>query len=819
MKDRRNLHYLVLIMPILYAILAYGMAKLVQNNGMYPSGMDTFCHIYKGDAIYAAVSKGDFFPIYDPLWYNGVELLRFWEPLPVYLMAFCRFLGGSSMNGYLVFVGFVFWTGAISWLYSGWKLERPWFGVFLGLLWFFMPNNLVTLFHEGNLPRSLCIALLPFLFCWTYEYLSCNRWTALPKLSVCFAVVLLCSSDYAGMILIGFIFYFIVDAVIRRQWKPQLQTAAALFFGCMLAGVWLIPSLFKGADTAGITGLLEKFFQNMFLSIDPAARFRRGCGDAYFGLAAFLLAVFGIFLSKKKSMPGFWAGILILGCSSNTLYLFLAKLPFRGILQMLSYFSIALCMVLFSFLIWDTLKKGWIILFAGLLILDALPSLPLFWGNQSGHAPEGRMAYYSDRTLVGMAKEMTKQRMALIDESGLGAMSNYLITSYGEPVPAMYGSAHNTSAALANIMQIDRSLEEGNYLYLFDRCLEMGNDTVIVHTDIVNSTKKNPILKMDHAAQRVGYHLADATDSYRLYHLDVDGNWGTVTRYKAIGIGSAASGISRQFPVVEETEVTNLNEFTFEELKDYDLIYLAGFSYSDKSAAEELVIKLSNSGVRIVIGADGIPEDRGSKNQSFLGVVCNPISFSQGYPNLQTIDGVLDPDLFPNGYREWNTVYVDGLDDVWGMVADLNWNLPFYGTVKNENIVIIGLNLPYYLSLTQDEGVEALLSHAMKLRSDELPEREIVPCEIQYSSNMITIDVDRDDVNTSLAYHDSFVSRQEIYVKNHLTFVKAGETVIMLTYPYLWAGILASIMAAIFIFAYWLHMRSGQQKSEKEAVG
>ncbi len=817
MKDRKKLHDLVFIMPVLYAILAYGMAKLVQNNGMYPSGMDALCHIYKGDALYDAVCQGDFFPIYDPLWYNGVELLRFWEPLPVYLMAFCRFLGGSSMNGYLVFVGLIFWIGAISWFYGGWKLERPWFGVFLGVLWFFMPNNLVTLFHEGNLPRSLCIALLPFLLCWTYQYLQCRHRGDLPKLSVCFAVVCLCSSDFAGMILIGFTFYFIVDALIRHQWKPQLQIAAALFIGCILAGAWLIPSLFKGANAAVTSGLLDSFFQNLFLSIYPAARFRNGLENAYFGLAGFLLAVFGIFLSKKKSMPGFWAGILILGCSSNILYHFLAKLPFSGILKMLSYFSIASCMVLFSFLIWDTLKRGWVLIFAALLILDALPSLPLFWGNQSGHLPKDRMAYYSDSTLVGKAKELTMQRLALIDESGLGAMSNYLITGYEETVPAMHGCAQNTSAEFANIMQVDRSLEEGNYLYLFDRCLELGNDTVIIDTDIVSSMEKSPVLKMDHAAQRVGYDLVDATDRYRLYHLDAKGNWGTVTRYKAIGIGSLAPAISRQFPVVEETVVTNLNEFTFEELKDYDLIYLAGFSYSDKSAAEELVTKLSESGVRIVIGADGIPEDRGSKNQSFLGVVCNPVSFSQGYPNLQTIDGVLDPHLFPSGYREWNTVYVDGLDDVWGTVEDLDWDLPFYGTVRNKNIVIIGLNLPYYLSLTHDEGVEALLSHAMNLRIDELPEREIVPYEIQYFADKIIIDVDRDNVNTGLAYHDSFVSRQEIYAKNHLTFVKAGKTEILLTYPFLWAGISASVMAVIFILAYALQLRTQRQNSEKEA--
>jgi len=817
LKDRRKMYNLVLIMPILYAIAAYGVAKLVQNSGIYPSGMDTLCHIYKGDMLYRSICKGDFFPLFDPLWYNGVEFMRYWEPLPVYLMAFCQFLGGgSSMNGYLIFAAFIFFAGAVSWLYVGIKLKRPWFGAFLGILWFFIPNNLSVLFHEGNLPRSVCIVILPLLIYWVYEYLHCRRWQALPKLSVSFAFVCLCSFHYSEMILIAFMIYFVIDGIIRHAVKAELRVLFVFFLGILLAGFWLLPALAGNASVTGDAGLLESFFQSMFLSINPAARFQRGHGDFYFGLAAFVLAVFGIFLSKKKSMPGFWTGMVLLFCSSNTLYILLEKLPFASILQMLSYFSIAACMVLFSFLSLDTLKKGWIMLFAGLLVLDVLPSLPLAAGNQSGNSPEHKMAYYADRTLVAKAKEITQQRLALIDENSLGAMSNYLITGYGAPVASMYGSAEETSAVLYNITQINRSLEEGNYLYLFDRCMEMGCDTVIVHTDIVGSIDKNPILKMDHTAERVGYQLVDTSESYRLYQLDVDGNWGTVAKYRAIGIGTAAPGISRKFPIVEEADTINLNDFTYEDLKDYELIYLAGFTYDDKAVAEQMITKLSESGVRIVIGADGIPEDRGSKNQSFLGVVCNPVSFSQGYPDLHTIDGVLDTDLFPNGYREWNTFYVDGLDDIWGTVEDLDWDLPFYGTVKNENIVVIGLNLTYYLSLTQDEGVGTLLSHAMDLRPDERPERKIVPYSIQYSPDHITIDIDKDHVNTSLAWHDSFVSNQEIYTKNHLTFVKAGRTEIKLAYPYLKAGIAVSIAAALLLVGVSLHLRR-QQNDEKEA--
>ena len=36
---------------------------------------------------------------------------------------------------------------------------------------------------------------------------------------------------------------------------------------------------------------------------------------------------------------------------------------------------------------------------------------------------------------------------------------------------------------------------------------------------------------------------------------------------------------------------------------------------------------------------------------------------------------------------------MNGLKEVWGNVRDENLELPFFGTVKNDNIVMVGLNL------------------------------------------------------------------------------------------------------------------------------
>ena len=109
-------------------------------------------------------------------------MMRYWAPLPVYFLAFCQALaGGNDITGYLVFTGLVFFLGAVVWLYIGMKKERPLLGAFIGVLWFFMPNNLFALFVEGNLPRSLSMVLLPLLFYYIYEFLFEDQWKEIKK--------------------------------------------------------------------------------------------------------------------------------------------------------------------------------------------------------------------------------------------------------------------------------------------------------------------------------------------------------------------------------------------------------------------------------------------------------------------------------------------------------------------------------------------------------------------------------------------------------------------------------------------------------------
>ena len=176
MKNKKKAIYLLFLMPFVYLLAAWLVVWLVKTSGIYPSGSDTMYHVYRGDYVYNAIKSGNWYPLYDPAWYNGVEILRYWSPLPAYVMAFCQYLAsGSQFGAYLFYIGGVCFLGACVWPFIGRGFNRPYLGAFIGLLWFFMPNNLYALFVEGNLARSLGMIFLPVFIYVVYKYFNTQK--------------------------------------------------------------------------------------------------------------------------------------------------------------------------------------------------------------------------------------------------------------------------------------------------------------------------------------------------------------------------------------------------------------------------------------------------------------------------------------------------------------------------------------------------------------------------------------------------------------------------------------------------------------------
>ena len=110
----------------------------------------------------------------------------------------------------------------------------------------------------------------------------------------------------------------------------------------------------------------------------------------------------------------------------------------------------------------------------------------------------------------------------------------------------------------------------------------------------------------------------------------------------------------------------------------------------------------------------------------------------------------------------------------------------------------------------------ALLAHALDLDANALPERTLVPLDVTYGADRITIVSDMDDVNTTISDHDIFTGNQPIEEKNHLIHVSKGTTVITMSYPYLKEGALISLIAAILTVCLWAATWKRAQKRKKE---
>lgn len=804
------------LFPLLYLVLAATVVFVVQRNGTFPGGSDTMYHVYRGDVVYQALRGGNLWPNYNEFWYNGVELLRYWPPFPAYYFALCEWIGGGNLfYGYLVYIGSICFLGALPWLWIGQKQGRPLLGGFLGALWFFIPNNLLAMFQEGNLARSLSMVFLPLLLYFVNSYLLERRWGYLPAIIISFALITCCHVGYAGMVALSVLLFFLCRLMIARRGGGMGAVLTAMALGFALTGVWTVSSLVGGITSGDSSEVMASTFQKLSVTLNPFDRSVTGNANFYFGLSAFLLAVFGLFTGRKAAAPGFAAGVLICLSTSTAAYWLLRLLPGSQFLWMVRFISIGVAFVLLGLMYWKSLKTPVTLLFCALLALDTIPSLSLVYGFQTGESAAIRFDQMQESSLIKKGQEVTTQRMALMDESTLGATGAFLVSGWGDVKPANFGAGREAATTVSNIIQINRSMIQGKFLYLFDRALELGSDTVLIQNARLPQGD-DTIEKLDAAASRLHFELVEENSAYRLYHCETGAkNWGTVSRYPAIGIGSAAASISLDFPALEETTSTNLNDYSFEELSKYQLIYLAGFTYTDRAQAEDLILRLSEAGVKIVIAADGIPEDRSTHDQSFLGVRCNPVEFHNGYPELDTVDGRLNVDLFPPEYENWETVFLTGLDDVWGSLHDNGLKLDFYGTVRNENIVVIGINLTRFYGLTNDQNVEKLLSRAMTVSSRDLPERRIVPLTILNEPNRVTVVSKENHVNTSLAFHDSFVSSQPILEKNHLTYVEKGTTVIDIVTPYFVPGLCVSALGALLAVLFTLR-RALAQKREKQ---
>lgn len=819
-KPASNLSFVLSI--LLMIVGGYIVMTAVKMSGLYPLGLDIHGHLFKSDLMYHEILKGNFYPLYTELWYNGVQPFRYWAPLPYYTLALLQFIcSGDVMNSYLGFIWASYSIGGIGWVLFGRKLGRPLLGAFFGIAWFILPENLRVFFGEGNLPRMFVAMILPYLFYSLWQFVCYRRKKMIFPLILFMIAAVLGHLMIAAMIGVASAIFLLIYAIAGKRYKEPIIAILAMLFAPAVAGIWVYSSLVGGLaamSSDATKTVMATQSSPLSVSLNPFLRLNGGIVSLYLGLSIAFISLIGIFLSNKRSLSGFSTMFLFILGTSTALTPLILLLPLSQYFWISRFIPIVYAMFVIAVIEWRSIKKPILVLLCFVILLDSAPSFILSQYDKYMNLP----ATYSviDQTmneeLYTEAKAITKQRISLMDLSIMGPLPSYAFCTLEPKTQYVFGWAWQGAATAVNISSLNESLEKENYLYMFDRNIELGADTVLIDKrQLTGDTDQSALIA---AGKQVGYILVNESEYTLLFSLSTESTFGVVTKYSGLAIGTTAALVPLILPYYHPGDKLTIDEYTVEELEQYDRIYLSGFFYDNKEKAEQIVRSIAEAGVQVYVDMSRIPADPLTNRMTFLGTSAQPITFIKNFPKLITETSTTTAIDFVKDYEKWNTVYLTGLTAIDGYSWFEDTKLDFVGTGITPNITFFGFNLLFHAYTADDAGVKSVFNSIMELEENKLPERTIVPIEIVYETNKIIIKSDYDNVNTTIAYQDTFRSDSVIRSMNHFLLVDKGTTIITMEYPYLASGIIVSIIGVALesVLIYFIFRKPSQIVSKKK---
>ncbi|MBQ8147480.1 MAG: hypothetical protein IJ040_01685 [Lachnospiraceae bacterium] len=763
-------------------------------NQWEPSGNDVWGHMYKSKIMYENILAGNFYPLYSDQWYNGIQLYRYWPPLAYYCMSLLQACaGGNILHAYYLFAGFVVFVGGLPFLFIGKETKKPLLCIACAILWFVLPDNIRVFFCEGNMPRIMTSVVIPYVVYFLWQYTRNNRKMYLIGLILSMTFMTFAHLMVTAITGIGSFLYLCFDVIKNKNYKQDIIALISMILGILIAGIWFIPALSGGMLSMGdsSSGVQDILTYSLTTSLNPMNRVNGVADTYYFGISVLLVAIFGILLAKGKKKAGFcFALFVLLGTTPATVYI-TKHLPLGEFLWMTRFTALAYTFFFLSLLEWTTLKKKYLIIAVSLLVIDSgitLLCLPRYY------TPASEIA----KTDSQLIKEHTTQRANIMDLSSYGSYPSWNLVTGENDVDYTFGWAWQGAATAQNIMLINEALEHEEYLYIFDRSMELGDDTVLFRKDYVFL----PDIMFE-AADTCGYELVEESDTSYLFKKETPEQFGVITEYTGLAIGDHAQTLTIFYPTFTTGPSAYIDDYTADELAQYETIYLSGFHYHNQTRAEELLEAVSAKGTRVVIDAAHIPEN-GLMQKVFLGVDQEQITLSNSFPNLHYNEETYVAGTFPDGNSSWLTGYTNDPDQVLGYIYEGGEIIPFISyDSSNENIYYLGLNLAYFAMYTNSDNLWTILDDCLQAEYQQLPKREIVPLTITTENNTITIESEKANVNTTLAFQDNFQSNQAFHNENNLLVIDEPTVTLQIVYPKLFLGVLTSVLG-ILLSTLWL---------------
>ena len=794
LKDlKEKVKGLIFFRNVIVLLLAASLTLIyINRTGSYPWGSDTFGHLFKGNILSDNLSKGKFFLNYIGSWYNGIQPFRYWAPLPYYILAFINVLVNNIITTFNLYIVFIFILGGLGWLCWGYYLDKQRLGLIIAILWFFVPDNLRVLFSEGNLPFVLVNALIPFVFLYYYksvceseserESQRENRIRNYLILALLMGTITLTHAMLAAMVGLSLFILWFVQVVIHKGNLKSILSLVYAFLGIMVTSFWLYPALRGGIisiDQSAVREVMESLTHNLSYSLNPFLRFSNIEGY-YYGLAFGGVAVIGLLFSTKNERAPFAAALIILFGTTKLALPLLVQLPMNELFWMERFTGISMAFILLALLSWKTLRRSILILLISFLTIDSGISFYLLGHNGK--------AYGALSKIIDIAANVSTQRIAVLDSSSFGSYPSYYINynSVNGDQGQVYGWAWQGAATAKNIVMINTALENGYYGLMFDRALELGADTLIVRKELMKD-----LSNLYSEALAVGYNKYYEDNIVIIFKYPVKGKFGTIVSFKGIAIGSYGPNIPNLFPEIQTGTSNYIDDYSYEELLGKKVIYLSGFDYSNKKSAEDLILRLSKNGVRIVIDMEG-------QTESFLGVSPQPIILNKNYKDIFYKGQKLKIPDFPEALKLWKTCFLNGIENKDSYaIADYRL-INYIGTKYNENLTFLGLNLPYFAFMTKDSGAVRILEEAFNMKAYTLPKRIVQGLDIKVDDNVISIKSSVPNVLVPIASLDAFIKITGDYkVENNLIHLKTPELKVKIIYPYLKTG---TEISALFLF-------------------
>jgi len=396
-----------------------------------PWASDTLGHMLKVDYLGENLTQGIFNPRVLPDWYMGMQFMRYYPPLPYFLIAGLQFVFPTSFAAANWFIMLCALAGGLSWL-----LFRRWIGLLPaiagGILFLYLPDNLRVALAEGNLPRVLAAALLPVMVYLLLRSIgeSGTIWHRV-GLALCFMALVLSHAMMAA------IYAVCCGPIIALIWvkrttpyRPAAQTMGFILLGILLSAWWLVPSLIggiTGLNASAMTEALAVFpLKNYF---NPTLRI--GNPEAvYVGLALLALSIASLWVYNEQR--GYTIALTFTGCfgvliTTSGVNQIFSALPLSNLLWPLRFLGVASFLLLLA-LMWSL--RGWRKI-SGLVVLAVVAVL----------AVDGAGSFF----LIGLRPpdpdvEQVTRRLALtkgwreatLDISRLGSEPSYSFSAQGE---------------------------------------------------------------------------------------------------------------------------------------------------------------------------------------------------------------------------------------------------------------------------------------------------------------------------------------------------------------------------------------------------